>query len=417
MGMQRVVATGVVGVVLAFLAPSCAQGNEGPAAEVADTNPLDDGGAGGACPPCSPGTKCSAGACVSLDTDADRDGFPLSNDCDDHDAAIHPGAAEICNGKDDNCDGKIDETFDADNDGTPTCSVAGKPADCDDKDPAVRPGLAEVCNGKDDDCNGTIDDGFDADNDGFYACAHGTVAVDCDDNDAKIHPGATELCNAKDDDCNGKVDELPATLIGSLIAPVNPHWAKVGSTIFGTVGAQLTGDVGSQTGGLWWSAPYLFDTFDMTATFWIQDSPGGADGMAFGWVPGANVPPQGGGSLDQGLGTLEGYGVVIDTFVNTGEPAVPFLALVKNTTPRTTLSRATIPNVRNGANHLLRVKLAGGKASIWIDGINYVFEFPLPGYVPFSGHWGFTAATGGSAEAHWVTEATMSFPDGQGCVP
>ena len=46
----------------------------------------------------------------------------VGGDCADGSDAVHPGATEICNGKDDNCDGKIDEGFDQDNDGTPSCA-------------------------------------------------------------------------------------------------------------------------------------------------------------------------------------------------------------------------------------------------------------------------------------------------------
>ena len=61
--------------------------------------------------------------------DVDMDGYTVCDgDCNDQNAAIHPGAAEICNGLDDNCDGTVDEGFDLDADGL---------ADCFDNCPAV----------------------------------------------------------------------------------------------------------------------------------------------------------------------------------------------------------------------------------------------------------------------------------------
>jgi hypothetical protein len=400
---------------------SCAKGGD-PTPGAAEVAPGSDteAGADGGCVPCSASQVCSAGLCVASDADDDADGVKASQDCDDHDPATHPGAAEICNGKDDNCDGKIDEGFDADGDGVPSCAVGAVPADCDDADAMIHPGAPETCNEKDDNCDGKIDEGFDADNDGYYACAHATLDADCDDTDAKIYPGATEICNAKDDDCNGKIDEIPATLAGSLTPPIDPHWFVAGETSIVNGWAQITQDIGSQVGALWWSTPtgaYTFDAFDMSSTVWIQAKPDGADGMAFAWVPGT-TNALGEGSLTWGSGGLGGYAVAIDTFFNTGEPAVPNLAIVQNAAVPVVYSRVPLPNVRDANNHTLRVQLgAGGMLSVWIDGINYVFNFPLPGYAPFSGRWGFTAATGGSSEAHWVTNVTMSFPNGQGCVP
>lgn len=40
--------------------------------------------------------------------DADGDGFMWCHECDDNDAAVHPGATETCNLRDDNCDGRVD---------------------------------------------------------------------------------------------------------------------------------------------------------------------------------------------------------------------------------------------------------------------------------------------------------------------
>ncbi len=99
-------------------------------------------------------------------------------DCDDHNNNIHPGAPEICNGVDDNCNGQADEGLnfvqswrdsDADGFGDPATGITActvpqgyvfNNTDCDDENPAVYPGAAEVCNGIDDNCNGQVDEGF-----------------------------------------------------------------------------------------------------------------------------------------------------------------------------------------------------------------------------------------------------------------
>ncbi|MCB9550121.1 MAG: putative metal-binding motif-containing protein [Myxococcales bacterium] len=59
----------------------------------------------------------------------------------------------------------------------------------------------EVCDGVDNDGDGRVDEGFDRDLDGFAACA------ECDDRNPDRHPGVPDLCNRSDDDCDGRVDE------------------------------------------------------------------------------------------------------------------------------------------------------------------------------------------------------------------
>jgi N-acetylneuraminic acid mutarotase len=143
---------------------------------------------------------------VLPDQDADQDGFSAcAGDCDDSDPAIHPGAAETCNQRDDNCAGGIDETFDADQDGYASCPegfLGSFYGDCDDANPAAHPGAVEICNHVDEDCILGLDDGFpDADADSWAAC------LDCNDANPWQNPGGTESCDGLDNDCDGATDE------------------------------------------------------------------------------------------------------------------------------------------------------------------------------------------------------------------
>ena len=167
-----------------------------------------------------------------------------ATDCNDASAAAYPGAPEVCDGLDNNCDGKTDEnllaTFypDVDDDGygqtdagQALCQApAGYtliPGDCQDEDPDIHPDQPELCDAKDNNCDGQLDEGLtrpyypDQDGDGYAGpdnpievcvapVGYQWVVSDCNDQNAAIHPGAEEICNdGIDNDCAG----------GSLICP------------------------------------------------------------------------------------------------------------------------------------------------------------------------------------------------------
>ncbi|MFN5910049.1 MAG: putative metal-binding motif-containing protein [Bacteroidota bacterium] len=85
--------------------------------------------------------------------DVDEDGFDVSVDCDDNDPCVNFNAPEICDLIDNDCNGLIDDnnTSDLDDDGFTECD-----GDCNDLDASVFPGAAEIPdNGIDEDCNCT----------------------------------------------------------------------------------------------------------------------------------------------------------------------------------------------------------------------------------------------------------------------
>jgi MYXO-CTERM domain-containing protein len=171
-----------------------------------------------------------------LDADGDGDGDPTTgepycgiapagrvlngDDCDDGDGAVGPGAAELCDGDDEDCDGVTDNGFDADGDtffdaGDAGCvATYGGNVDCDDGDATVFPSAAELCDALDNDCDVNVDEDFDLDGDGFVtnavnACitTYGPTNVDCADGDGTRYPGAPEVCDGDDENCNGAIDD------------------------------------------------------------------------------------------------------------------------------------------------------------------------------------------------------------------
>jgi hypothetical protein len=73
-----------------------------------------------------------ASGCVSNGTagtpDNDGDGVSRDNDCDDYDPEIHPGAVEVCDGVDNDCNGTVDDGYPCLGNGY--CSGDGRCVEC-----------------------------------------------------------------------------------------------------------------------------------------------------------------------------------------------------------------------------------------------------------------------------------------------
>jgi hypothetical protein len=236
------------------------------------------------------GCELTAGfpSCVVASCDpgfADLDGLDESG-CE-YACPVFPTTVEACNDKDDNCDGQINEgnpggglpcetacpngaCLGECTAGTTLCS--GTTLICI---PGQGPSI-EVCDGKDNDCDGVIDNGYDLQTDplncgacgstctpahAIGACAAGKCVVQAClpgyaslDGNAQngceyacpVSPPSAESCNGLDDDCNGVVDDP------GLIAAQKPAAALC----YPTAGTPCAGADFSCTGASGWRCGY-----------------------------------------------------------------------------------------------------------------------------------------------------------------
>jgi hypothetical protein len=241
-GFGECVTTGLDECIAGVVVDSCVPlpaGSEGPPGDPTCSGGLDED--------CDDLVDLSDPDCGAPCPDLDGDNFVVCDgvcdalgracgECDDTDPLVFPGATRICDGKDNNCDGRLDFAADVDVDGDtyPAC------AECNDNDSAINPGAQEgppgdpTCSdGVDNDCDTWVDMGqascndpcLDADGDGFYDVNSDPSCIqpldDCDDDNAAVNPGAPDaLCDGVDNNCDGTDDDeyvAPVTNCGDGI--------------------------------------------------------------------------------------------------------------------------------------------------------------------------------------------------------
>ena len=205
-----------------LLTLACTESGETGKEDTSSTNNLDDSG--------------------DIVTDADGDGYAVADgDCDDEDVAVNPAGIEVCDGRDNNCDGAVDEGVstvyysDVDQDGfgdeTTALSFCEPPVglvlvagDCDDANADFHPSADEPCTEDiDNNCDGTTA-WADDDADGWALCE------DCDDLNPDVSPEDTEICNGIDDDCDGEADPVSSF-------DVLPFYADTDGDSYGDINA------------------------------------------------------------------------------------------------------------------------------------------------------------------------------------
>ncbi|MBI2061723.1 MAG: carboxypeptidase regulatory-like domain-containing protein [Nitrospirae bacterium] len=154
---------------------------------------------------------------IEVAVDADGDKSPAGTDCNDSNPAVYPGATESCDGVDNNCNGSVDEGIGGSSCASTSLGVcAAGTMKCTAGILAcasiLAPG-AEICDGLDNNCNGRVDE-----NTGGTLCATGRSGL-CAGGTQQCRSGSlvcvqtlaqtSEVCgDGIDNDCNGRIDEV-----------------------------------------------------------------------------------------------------------------------------------------------------------------------------------------------------------------
>lgn len=294
--------------------------------------------------------------------------------------------------------------------------------DCNDANGSINPGASEVCNGTDDDCDSSVDEGLttyswysDSDGDGYgnassvqRSCRQpsGTVtnSSDCNDSNSSVNPAATEVCDSVDNDCDGSTDpDFVSTGFSS-----SSGWRINGNAARNSGGfLRLTTANQNQAGSAFYTTDIPGDRFYASFDFRMSGGTSdGADGIVFAMrPPSAATTGVGGRGGGMGWAGLSGYGVELDTYYNSGyDPNGNHVGIV-NRGGTALQTNTSVPTLEDGSWHLAEVYFDGGDIQVYIDGtqyLNYTVSWSHSSVL-----LGFTSATGSLTDNQDVDNVTF----------
>jgi hypothetical protein len=317
-------------------------------------------------------------ACVSpLDVDADLDGSFDAEDCGPNDPTVFPGAEEVCDNKDNDCNGEVDEGL-------------GRPWFVDDDGDGVGDGDKIVFSCKESPEGLVLDEG------------------DCDDGDPAISPRVLERCNGVDDDCDLDVDE-PAYVEDFQEAPAEGLWAFNGDAFHemeGEVGYLRVTDLDDDERGAAWFRESI-DLHDRELRFSVYTDLGPGDGMTLTLLESLNPATLGLHGSFLGIYGIDAPGLVVefDAWGNGGlDNTGPHTAIVDAATQ---VSYATGGPLAAGDWRRARVRFEDGVVSLSLDGQPRV-SAEYPGGFPDRVLFGFTGANSSLNQLNRVDDLELA---------
>ena len=255
-----------------------------------DAYPLFDGAAAPHLGPSSPCIDAGDPA-----PESDDECFPPSMGAERSDLGAFggPGACAWC----------------GDRDGDGFFSDACEGTDCDDTEVDTYPGAEEVCDGRDNDCDGILPGGeADGDGDGWMPCEG-----ECDDADPDINPGTDEICaGGIDEDCDGLVDmDDPDCIVEFSIDLTVTYGPHSGGALI------LDFTMGAPEPSLWATWLILTSPAVQVLPLWTVPIPA-IDPPQYIFIPIQPFPSMGWVGVYMGLITAEGIQAADFGFVDTG---------------------------------------------------------------------------------------------------